>query len=435
MKRIILILTTFLFILCSCGIFPSSKKESSSSSSYYYSQDNIASFEIIRRDKEEGVSENIVFSNGGLKYFEVLAKDINNNIIEIPSSSIKWESSNKDVFTVGMGGNISTKNNGEATLSASYRGHEAFMDITVKTIAYTFNQKEKEAEYRKGSSYYFPLEISPENASLSVEISDPSIIKLSSINNVFSVIGIGTCDITITAYTSYHGDTKTYSYQITTIDGRAPTFYFKNTQTNKGEITFAKNKYTSFSYSTWGIKALSYEGADITSSIKYHSGIYDFSKEGRYKVTFIVTDHNRNASSYFMLTMNITEYEEIAVHSPIKTFDTSVERYEFIKASDFSYLIKGIIFYIDIELVSDYEYAIGTIYWDIYFYIEIYSNSQSLPYNENPFTYTTTISKDSQRKQTLKVQFDSNSKLNPDTFSFLGSSVYLNGYAYYYRYY
>ena len=133
--------------------------------------------------------------------------------------------------------------------------------------------------------------------------------------------------------------------------------------------------------------------------------------------------------------MNITEYEEVAVHSPITTFERSPIRYEFIKANDFSYLLKGIVFYIDIEIIFDYEYAVGTIYWDIYFYIEIYNNSQPLPYNEKSFRYTTSISKDSPRSQTLVVQIDSYSRLNPDTFSFISSTVYLNGYAYYYRYY
>ena len=433
MKRIFIILSTFLFLLCSCSFFSSSSSEMTTTS--FQMEDTISSFEIRRINPEEGLDENIVFSNGGFSSFDVIAKDINNMIIDIPSSSISWRSSNSNIFTVDSSGNVNGKNHGEAVLTAKYKTHEASMPIVIETIAYTFEKKDCELEYRTGSMYYLPVELNPSNASLKVEISDSSIIKLTGNDNTFSVTGVGTCNVTITAYTSYHGDTKTYDYQITTIDGRSPTFYFENKKTNKGEISIPKNKYSELSFSSWRIKAISYEEADITSSIRYHSGLYDLSKVGKYNVTLIVTDNSRNANSYFYLTINVTEYEKIAVPSPIKTFDTDIIEYEFIKASATSYLIKGIIFSINISLISDYEYAIGTIYWQISFYLKEHNNDRVFPYNEEPFIYSSNIDENAPRTQTLKVQIDLSAKANPDTFVFLSSSVFLNGNAFYYRYY
>lgn len=434
MKRIVIVLMTILFLLCSCSFFSSSKSEENTTNSFSI-VDNITSFEIVRKNPEEGLDENIVFSNGGFSCFDVVAKDINNEIINIPSTSIGWKSSNKNIFDVDSTGNVNGKNHGEAILSAKYKTHEASISIKVETIAYTFEKKDCELEYRNGSMYYLPVELNPSNASLKVELSNPSIIKLTGNDNTFSVIGIGTCDVTITAYTSYHGETKTYNYQITTMDGRSPIFYFKNQKANKGEITIPKNKYNELSYSSWGIKALSNEGADISSSINYHSGVYSLSKEGKYNISLIVTDNSRNASSYFKLTLIVTEYEEIAVPSPIKTFDTDIINYEFIKASDTSYLIKGIIFSINISLISDYEYAIGTIYWQICFYLKEHSNGHVFPYNEDPYIYSIQCDKNTPRAQTLTIQIDLSAKANPDTFNFLSTSVLLNGNAYYYRYY
>lgn len=435
MKRIILLLQLFLLILCSCSFITSNSKGSSTLSSSINNMNTISSFEIRRKSAENKMNENLIFTNGGFNSFEVVAKNDSGDIINISSSSVSWKSSNKSIFDVDSSGNVTGKSNGEAILSATYNSYEAYLLLNVKTIAKTFNKKENEIEYRKGSTYSFPLELTPQNASLSIEISNPNIIKLSSNNNSFTVIGVGTCNISITAYTSYHGDTKTYEYQITTLDYYAPVFYFNNQKTNKGEISFAVNKYTSFSFSSWGIKAISFDEKDLSSSIEYYSGEYDFTNVGEYSIMLIAKDLTKNACSFFNLIMIITEYEEVAVQSPNKAFEISITSYEFINVSDESYFINGIIFSIDITLISAYEYAIGTIYWDICFYIEEASNGKPLPYNEKPFTYTIKCDKDTPKTQTLTARFDYKLKLNPDTFSMISSSVYLSGNAYYYSYY
>ncbi|MGN1296000.1 MAG: hypothetical protein ACI4U5_06285 [Bacilli bacterium] len=435
MKKIILILTSFLMILSSCGIFRSSSKESSSSSSVSILRDDIYSFEIVRLYEDQGTRDDIVFTNGGFSKFSVEARDVNNELINISIYSVEWKSSNTDIFTVDSFGGIKGKNNGVATLKAYYCGYEASKEITIETIAYTFTKKENELEYRKGSMYYFPLEIEPSTASLFVEISDPNIITLTDMNNIFSVVGIGTCEVTITAYTSYLGEQQSYTYQIDTIDGRAPTFYFKNQKKNKGDVSFAKNKYKNLAYSDWGIKAISYDGGDITSLIEYYSGDFDLSQEGHYVIMLIVTDYNRNASTFFELTLDVSEYELVSVHSPIKFVNSTNFHYELVKASPYTYLIDKLIFYVDIEIISDYEYVVGTICWYIQFYIEIYSNGQALPYDEEPYEYKFEVDKDSPRKHSLVVEIESNSRLDPDTFSFISHMPALSGYAYYYRYY
>lgn len=433
-------MSLMLTALCLTGCFSvfSSSKNSSSNSNNYYSSSDVddgSTYEIVRKEHYGIVNYDYIFTNGGYKDFALKGTDKNGNPLDIDSYLVDWRVSDDKILGVDSFGDVTAKKNGTASLIAFYKGHRIEKEITVATIAKTFEKKDDSTEFRVGNHYSLPLNIDPANATLDIKTSN-DVLSFSEGSSAFNVIKVGETDVTVTAFTDWMGNQTTLDFHINTTDPSAPIFKYKNKTVLSVEVTFAKNKYQTLKPSSLGITAESSSGLNLTNYITI-TGDYDLSKKGTYQVKLSVTDpYNESYKAYCDLTMVVTEYETIEYKTAnYERFDLANIVYEYVEESPYSLAIAGITFNSKITLKSKYHHAVGTLSWRIYFKISNWGEYRTYDYSGDALTRTYTWREDGSLTLSLSYTFNPGVSLKKETFEFSGHAISFEGSVYEYKYY
>lgn len=428
MKKIIYrLLCAYSILLCSC----STKVSSSSSTSY----DEPISAELVRNHEDRPYSKQYFFTNDYYRgHYDFILHYQSGNQTIINPTSVSWKSSNSDIFTVDSVGTIIPKNDGQATLKARYRDFILEEEINVRTIARQVEKNSNADEYRVGNKYYFPIKTVPTNASLEINISNPDVIKMTDIYNLFEVVSTGTTHVSISLFIDESGNKTTLEYDFNTMSKYSPTFLFNNSIATRGEIEIPRYKYKNLDFTSWGIKAKSYDGNDITSLIEYDSGDYSLNEVGEYDCRLKVIDPNYPKScAYFYLNMVVTEVEERKDFSPIDGLDFENTKATFHANNPGSNVLDYIDFSVEVTLNERYTKCEGTVTWFLYFYIAGYSGVDNThDHRENPITIKQEIDFSTPRTLTMFYRYDPIDSINGSTFSDCYSVGAFNGYCYYY---
>lgn len=404
------------------GCFFFSKQDASISSS----KEDLSRLEITRIHSYGLVDFDHVFTNGGIAEFTATYYDQNGEKVEENiDTSVNWRVLDTSIAGVDSGGHVTGKKNGVTKLTGTYRGVTGEITLDVKTIAKTYELEEPAAEYRTDKTYGFPINFAPADASIDFTLSNSDIIRINEQNpNKFDVIGVGSVDVTATAFTYWAGDTTTYHFTIDTLDKNAPTFYLNGKPSTSTTFSCAKNKYDELPLSNIGITAKDCNDIDITSSIDVSSGAFDLSQEGTYNITLSVRDYG--LTSYFQLKLVVCEYDEKKTLSPIDavTYDNLSIVYD--KPSPTYRTFNSVSITATVTLNSKYFCSDGVIHVGAHVHAKYWGAST---YFDIDFGETYQMSKDGPTEVTLTATWSKKSSIAYEG-SELIPSIYLSGYCY-----
>ena len=437
MKRILLVLLSL--FLTSCSIFG---EKSSNDSQKSEDANQSATNETIRieREKEyEVVDETYVFTNS-LHRFIVIKTDKDGEESKVNGSYCRWSLKDRDMGSLDSSGGLTPNKNGQTILTATLGNLTASIDIKIATYAKTYELDTNIKEYRKNNTYDMPFTMTANyqnNNPITIfyTLSNDNVIKVNESTNKFTVIEAGSVDVHAEFYINSRGEKERYDFTINTTIKDAPYFKFKNGKALTGEGSVAKNKYTSIPFSSLGITAYTNDGENISNLIKVDSGDYDLTQAGVYNVKLSVTDSHYNATSYFILDLEVTEYELKATLSPIDA--VSYSNYKMKKVSDrqYSLAIDRLEFECDVTLNDKYDASDATVYCSFCFEIKNWGKSITYDKLGGADSLTQKFTMNGPRTVHFNYTFDPVGDLDPDTFIEYGPNVYIGGNVYNYIYY
>ncbi len=412
------------------GLFNSKDKNNSSNNSGQDDSSNIASLEIYRLESYGMVDFEWVFTNGGISEYALRGVDKDGNTFDNIRSGVDWRVEDSSIAGVDSSGTVNGKKDGVTKLIAKYQKKTAEFELKVRTIAKTFELKEQENEYRTGVLYSMPLNLSPENATVDYTFSNEDTIALqTNYPNKFTVKNPGSVHVTAHAYTTWRGEQDTLEFDIATVNRDAPTFYLKGTPSTSSTFTCAKNKYSSIPFSAMNLVAKSSSNAELTIYSSTETP-YNLSVVGIYNVTLYATDTVKNLTSYYYLTLNVEEYEEQAVLSPIDAIDYDNYSMTLLK-KDYSLAVYGFTVSARVYLNSKYVCSDGVIHFWFDIYGKVWSQSR---YVDETFKKDLQMSKDGPTACTLTETWTSPSDLDPDNLT-ITPNIFLSRNCYKHIYY
>ena len=436
MKRILLVFLSL--CLTSCSFFGDSSNSRQSNSDADSSSIN----ETIRIEREkEGdvVDYEYVFTNS-LHRFVVIKTDKDGNESKVNGSFCNWSLKDRDMGSLDSSGSLTASKNGQTVLRATLGNLTAEINIKIATYAKTYELETDIKEYRKDSTYDMPFKMTANyqnNNPITIfyTLSNDNVIKVNESTNKFTVLEAGSVDVHAEFYINSRGEKEHFDFTINTAIKDAPYFKYKNSKALTGEGSVAKNKYTSIPFASLGITAYTSGDADISNLIKVDSGDYDLTEVGTYDVKLSVTDPKNNATSYFILNLEFTEYELKATLSPIDAVSYSNYKMEKVYERPYSLAIDHLEFECDVTLNNKYDTSDATVYCSFCFEIKNWGKSVTYDKLGGADILTQKFTFNGPRTVHFTYTFDPTGDLDPDTYIEYGPNVYIGGNVYNFIYY
>lgn len=439
MKKLLLVLLSF--CLTSCSLFSGDFNGSSNNNGNNNNSSSAKSTSIrIEREEEYGrVNDEYVFTNS-LHRFVVIETDSDGNEKKINGSYCSWNIKDRDMASVDSSGGITPKKNGNTTIVVKLGDSTASLDIKIATYAKTYGYDSEFKEYRVGNTYNMPLIFTANyqnNNPITVfyTLSNENIIEVQKDLNKFRVKAAGTVDVHAEFFTSSRGEKEHFDFTINTNVANAPYFKYKGSKVVSGSASVAKNKYSSLPLDVFGVTAYQEDGTNISSQIHIEESNYSLTTVGTYSVKLSVTDNRYNATSYFILNLEVTEYEIKTTQSPYDAVTYS--NYHVEQQSDVPYTlsIDRLVFECDVTLNSKYDDSDAMLYCAFCFQIKNWGGYITYDKLGGAETLSYQLKKGGPRTIHFDYTFEPNGDMNPDTFVDSGPNVYISGNVYNYIYY
>ena len=427
-----ILISTFVILmsstLCSCfGIF-SSKKDT-------YDGPDQGYIQIVRKQYPEVVDYDYIFTNGGYSSYTLVGQDRDGKPFDNIDQAADWIVGDRNMLSVDSVGTLDAKKNGTTTLTAKYGQYSDTIEVKIATIAKQFTLNDGLDEYRVGSTYDFPIDLTA-NATVWYTFSEQNIISISPTNpNKFYVNNMGSVDVTAEAYTDWEGHKSTLDFTISCVDENSPRFYVDGRLKTSSTFSCAARKYSLLPLEDIGLTAKAYDGTDITSSITLSSGEYSMSTVGTYNLVLSATDTRYHYTSYFNLTLNVTAYEEQKELSPVDAISSSVVRITSVRADgyvQYENAVSAIIFSVDVTINDKYDASDARIWFDFTFNYRQWGASHVYTVNK---TVEDVFIKDGARTVTLSYRHETGAVYDLSSVEVTRDNEYINGYFYTYKVY
>ena len=439
MKKLSLILITFL--LTSCNLFSNSSSkttEANNSDSVIPTQNNHV-LRIERKEEYGMVDYEYAFTNSLASYQIIETKKDGSEEI-LNGSYFSWYIKDKDMASVDSAGNVTPKKNGETTIIAKSGNDSVSLDIKIATYAMTYELDNTVKEYRVGNTYDMPFNMTTNyqnNNPVTIwyTTSNDNIITIDKSLNKFIVKEAGEVDVHAEFYSSSRGEKGQLDFKIIASIANAPYFRFKNFVALSGEASVAKNKYSTLPIDKIGVTAFTYNDVDISNKIQIENNNYNLSEVGKYDIRLSVTDSQYNATSYFLLKLEVTEYELKTTKSPYDA--VSYYNYSVKKESDspYSLAIDRIIFDCDVSLNSKYDTSDAIVYCSFCFEIQNWGHYITYDKLGNADILSDQFVFNGPHTIHFTYTFHPGADLDPDTFIDYFPNVYIGGNVYNLIYY
>lgn len=437
MRKLPLILLSFL--LTSCSLFPSNSSNSNNGNSGNNSTQNNYTYRIERKQEYGIVDYEYAFTNSLTAYQVVeISEDGSEKVLN--GSFCSWSIKDRDMASVDSSGNVTPKKNGNTSIVVKAGGVTTSLDIKIATYAKTYAIDESFNEYRVGNTYNMPLVLTTNYqnnnpVTIFYTLSNDNVIEVDKNLNKFRVINSGTVDVHTEFYINSYGEKDHLDFTIVTSLANAPYFKYKNSKALTGEVSVAKNKYTSLPLDTFDITAFTYDDTNITSQIQIDTNNYNLGVEGTYNIKLSVTDTRYDATSYFVLKLEVTEYELKTTKSPYDA--VSYYNYTVRQESDspYSLAIDRLVFDCDVTLNSKYDTSDATVYCSFCFEIQNWGHYRTYDYIGGAEQLSQKFTFNGARTVHFSYTFQPSGDLDPNTFINYGPNVYINGNVYNLIYY
>ena len=434
MKRILLVLLSL--CLTSCSFFDDNSSNNNQNNNEG-DPNSPATNETIRIEREKDgnvVDDEYVFTNS-LHRFVVISTDNDGEESKINGSYCRWSLQDRNMGSLDSSGGLTPSKNGETVLTATLGKLTASINIKIATYAKTYELDTDIKEYRKDGTYDMPFKMTANyqnNNPITIfyTLSNDNVITVDKTTNKFTVKEAGSVDVHAEFYINSLGEKQHFDFTINTAIKDAPYFKFKNNKALSGSGSVAKNKYTSIPFSGLGITAYTSEDENISNLIVVDSGEYDLAQVGTYNIKLSVTDTHYNATSYFMLALEVTEYELKTTLSPIDA--VSYSNYKVKKVSDtpYSLSIDRLEFECDVTLNDKYDTSDATVYCSFCFEIKNWGKSITYDKLGGADSLTQKFTFNGPRTVHFTYTFDPSGDLDPDTYVEYGPNVYIGGNVY-----
>ena len=211
------------------------------------------------------------------------------------ASELTWTSSDENVLKV-KNGEIEAKGSGTATITVSYKGYSASMEITVLSLVTSIEFSVTYVELEVGDTYNLLYEVKPSSLNPEVEFSssDPSVVSVDD-KGFITALEAGEVTITVKAL---DGSEESGSMKVNVLDTEKPTVSF-----TKGEDI--KLGYGEELKPLDGVVVMDNLDGDITENVEIVTNDVNNKKYGTYTLTFRVSDSSGNKLTF---RRNVTVY-------------------------------------------------------------------------------------------------------------------------------